>query len=454
MFSDWWSHILVGATAANPNLDDPTNVATLRRIAKNLDLVVIVDPFWHDVGSQVRDRLRQYAAEQDSQITCLRYMGSIYTAWADQGGDMQLVPSAGRVTTAGVVQNGAALLKSGGVPMVGRGSVAHLIDPGTAAARDAAKANALQKAAGWDGIFIDEVADNYSTFRADNTKVADGYPVTGSMAWCNAKAAFVAEVTAHLVANGVQVGANITPYTTWGDARTYAQQVCEAAPGLTWPYIEAEWCADWGRAVIGTSSGSWGTHQDVAAFLAWCANTGRQPVPNVYSNDPAIIDYGVGQFLAHAGQDAYFSAHCPGPDDGEEHKVEPVTTAAVTAAGRLGAPTSAPVGAEFVTRKYQGGRVATNPTSGPRSLALDGYYAAPGESGRTVTAARTLQATTSLVLEGDDFGVYRQVNGKKGRSPHLFRGGRWHRIHVPDQESDVAFPSGDLFPSPSLYPSS
>lgn len=438
--SDWWTNILTGATPAAPELDHPANVTTLRRIASDYDMVGIVSPNWHTVGTQVRDRLKAYAAEQGTPILCMRYMGSMSVLRGDQTGDMQLIPASGRVTTTGEATALDTLLKSDGSPMPERGFNGYLVDPGSASALAAAKSNVLAKASGWDGVFIDEVVDTYATYRGDNTKVADGYPV-GATAYPDAKKAFVAAVTQHLASNGYLVAANITPYATPSNAKTYPQQLCEAASGLKYPFIEAEFGTDWGGAVIGQESGSWTVQQDIAGFLAWCQANEREPIPNVYSNSSGAISYGLGVFLAHAGADAFFSAHCPDPDFNDEYAREPTSVPDFAVAEALGAPVAAPVGANVVTRAYQGGRVAYNPSASSRTLTLDGYYATSGETGRA-TGNRVMPALTSLILNGSDFGTYRQVNGKKGRGHYMWGGGRWNRLVAPNEYVGPALPAG------------
>ena len=441
MMSDWWTHVLVGATPEAPNLDHPTNVATLQRIAARYDLLVIVDPFWHTVGSQARDRIRSYAQAQGRNPIFLRYMGSMYLRWHDQPGDMGLVPAVGRVSYTGVVSNSDTMLKSGGTPMRGRIGTAHLLDPGSSAALTAAQANAVTKAAGWDGIFIDEVVDYYTGFRENNTQTADGYPLPPSLTYPNAKRDFVAAVTSHVVSNGKLVGANITPYVLPGGGPSYPQQVCAAAPGLLYPFTEAEFGADWDRTAIGTTSVSWPTQMDIAGWLTWCHANGRRAIPNVYSNDPAVVRYGLGLFLAHAGPSAFFSAACPEADENEEYMREPTWVSDIDDADRLGAPAGPAAGTNLVTRKYAGGRVAVNPTASVQTLTVDGYYSETGETAKT-TGNRAVPARAATVLRGDDFGTYRQVNGKKGRGLHMWGGGRWNRLVAPNEYTGPPLPTG------------
>lgn len=442
MVSDWWSHILVEATSAAPNLDHPTNQATLRRLASRFDVICIVDPFWHDVGSSVRDRLRTYASEQGRTLTLLRYMGTMYVQWHDQPGDMTVIPAQGRVSYDGVVANADGMLKAGGVPMIGRGNIANLQDPGSASLLAAAKTNTLTKAAGWDGIFIDEVCDYYAGFRANNTQVADGYPLT-NLAYPNAKRDFVAALTAHLAANGKKVAANITPYVLPGGGPTYPQQVCAAAPALTYPYLEAEFGADWGRTRIGATSGSWATQAGITGFLTWCEQNGRRPIPNVYSNNPDVLSYGLGMFLAHAGPNALWSGACPEANENEEYMREPTWLPEYATANSLGAPVEAASGANIVRRRFEHGIAAVNPTATAQTVTLDGYYATATDTGRT-PGNRAVPALTSLVAEGQDFGTYRQINGKVGRMPYVWGGGRWNRLIDPAATAGPVKPAGTV----------
>lgn len=164
--SNWWDSILYNATSTNPNLDDARNVATLKLLVQRYDVFIIGNPSWHEVGWQVKDRLKQYAAEYGKQIVCLRYMGMLGFRWSsDQEGDHMVIGSAGYVSTNGTVTNASLIVKAtDGTPLAGPANI-FLLDPGIPAVQSLATQNCNAKIDGttsrnqWDGVFLDEISD-------------------------------------------------------------------------------------------------------------------------------------------------------------------------------------------------------------------------------------------------------------------------------------------------------
>lgn len=315
--SNWWSAengkpILAGATSDRPNLDDSRNVETLKRLASRYDVFIIVQPSWHTVGQQVRDRLKRYAAEQGRSIIALRYFGTMAVhPVADQAGDMQAVPARGRIRTDGTVTNADTLLSSGGKPVKGADSVGgYLVDPASAAARKAAADNVSGKLAGWDGAYLDEVGwgpnRSLQAARSATSRYSDDDA---------GRAAFQAATLGYVDAVKAAVGdkilaANITPSTT--DQGFLPARVAEH--GVTYPFVEV-FGAGWDHDPVTTRSGDLST---LRATMSWLHDTagepGLHPIVNSLTNDGATLRYSYALFLASAGTNAVYAGHTGSTD--------------------------------------------------------------------------------------------------------------------------------------------
>lgn len=401
--SDWWSSLLVGATSENPNLDAAANVATLKRIASRYDVVSIVSPDWHTVGTQVRDRLRSYAAAQGRSITLLRYAGTVSLRWGDQPGDMSVVPVGKAVGSSGKVLNSGWMLKDGsGNPLrcSVMGGQSHLLDPGSADVVATAKSHLLSLANGWDGVFLDEVGPTYGPFRYGTSAADPRYPLSGqqSPAYETARRNFVKAVSDHLAANGKVVAANVNAETT--SAGYFPKTLVAACPGLKYPFLEV-FATTWEGQALTPSTG-W--YEDVTIamdWMAWADAQGRCPVVNCYSNDANILRYGLAHFLAAAGSRSHFSGvH---PNGADEYAVEPTWLPEYALAEQLGSPTGAASTSPYISRTYTGGVVLANSGSA-RTVTLNGAYHAAGENADRTT--RSLPAVSGAVLVGAAFGTY------------------------------------------------
>lgn len=403
VLSDWWSSVLVRASSANPNLNDPINLATIKRLANRYDIIVIVSPDWHTVGTQVRDRLREAAREAGRTLTLLRYAGSLSLRWGDQTGAVSVVPVSRAVTASGVVTIPAWTMRTAhGTPIrsIVMGGASYLLDPGCRDVIELAKIHLLNLASGWDGVFIDEVGASYAGFQFHDGEIASRYPVASdgsSPTYELARRSFQGEVTSHLAKNGKLVAANINANMTSNGF--FPSSLVRDSPGLSHPFIEV-FGTTWQGSPVGFSSLDHSITQELMTWLRDSERRGRIPIVNAYTRDPATLRYALALFLASSESSAAFSGNIPGTND--EYSTEPVWLKDYEAVSDIGNPVTEATSSAMIDRTFENGRVIANLGSASTSLNLGGTYRSPSETADT--ARRTIGPLTGVILSGKPFG--------------------------------------------------
>lgn len=336
--SDWWTHILQGASFSDPNLDDPRNVTTLKNLVNRYDVFIINSPDWHEVGWQVRDRLKLYASEAGRTITCFRYLGTMCLRWGDQAGGMSVVPVGNYVSDKGVVSDSSVIIKdTADNPCVATvGAATYLLDP--AAAKTVAGQHCLamvdgtgSRNKGWDGVFLDEMSEVVAPFNASGGTLAK-YPdtVAGRQAYQNAKISLAQSVVTALHSHGKLVAANITPnYSALSDESAPNSSLASFWPyvltkpsGIDYPFSEI-FATNWDHTIAKTGTSDYDCTVLLLDFMDWCGTSNAHPIVNVYSNEAAVLRYGAAFYLMGANGSTYMSGSCPTADANDEYAVLP-----------------------------------------------------------------------------------------------------------------------------------